>query len=255
MVSDSLINNIAADTGNVYIPAEFRIFGDKSIVYNSVSEMPASKTIDHSEHIVKSGVAAGLSVYFLMIFIVLKSRIPSISKMLTDYRFTRKQYEATSRIRTINTTYTVLFTIIVASIQFSLMVNYQEYKMMATPFLALSGIFIIQPVALRLVALICKSENIFGEIHLNRKFYLSILGMAILPLTIVALLYSGTRIEEIALVISKILAAILILFMTIRIMRVFAKANVSYFFRFLYLCTFEISPYLVLFIIFENINK
>jgi hypothetical protein len=254
MLSDSLINNIAADTGNVYIPAEFRIFGDKSVVYNSVSEMPATKNINHSEHIVKSGVAAGLSIYFLMIFFVLKGRISSISKMFTDYRFAKKQYETTGRIRTVNTAYTILFTIIVASIQFSLMLNYKEYKMTAVPFLALSGIFIIQLAALKLVAMICKAENILGEIRLNRKLYLSVLGMAILPQTIVALLYAGTYIEETAFVVSKILAAILILFMTIRIMRVFAEAKVSYFFRFLYFCTFEISPYLAMFIIFENIK-
>jgi hypothetical protein len=255
MVSDSLINNvIATDTGNTYIPAEFKIFGEKSVVYNSISEMPDTKVINHSANLVKSGVAVGLSIYFLVILFVLKGRISSISKMFTDYRFMKKQYEATSRISTINITYIVLFTIIVVSVQFSLMVNYQEYKMTAVPFLALSGIFIVQSAALKLVALICKSENILGEIHLNRKLYLSVLGITILPLTVLALLYTGTRVEAIVFIISKILASILILSMAIRILRVFSEAKVSYFFRFLYLCTFEISPYLALFIVFENIK-
>ncbi|MDR1593604.1 MAG: DUF4271 domain-containing protein [Prevotellaceae bacterium] len=229
------------------------IFGEKSIVYHSVSEIPETKAINHSEHFVKNGVAVGLCVYFLVILFVLKGRISNISKMFTDYWFTKKQYEATSKISTVNTTYIVLFTIIVVAVQFSLMVNYQEYEMTAIPFLALSGIFIVQSAALKLTALICKSEYILGEIHLNRKLYLSVLGVMILPLTVLALLYSGTQIEATVLMISKILAAILILFMMIRILRVFSEAKVSHVFRFLYLCTFEISPYLALFIVFENI--
>jgi Mg2+ and Co2+ transporter CorA len=122
------------------------------------------------------------------------------------------------------------------------------------PFLALLGVFFLQSAALRLVALICKSENVLGEIDLNRKLYLSISGMIILPVTVLTLLYEGTDFGIIAILISKILFGILILLMMIRLLRVFAEAKVSYFFRFLYLCTFEISPYLALFIVFENIN-
>jgi hypothetical protein len=245
---------MAADTGNLYITAEYGIFGENSVAYNRISEMSEPKAINHSDHFVKSGVAAGLCIYFLIILFILKGRMSNICKMLADYRFTKKQYEATSRVSTINTTYIVLFTIIIASVQFSIMANYQEYKMAAVPFLALSGISIMQSAALKLVALICKSEDITGEINLNRKLHFGVLGMIILPFTIMALLYTGTDAEETSFVISKILTGILILFMMIRILKVFSEAKVSYFFRFLYLCTFEISPYLALFIVFENIR-
>jgi hypothetical protein len=230
------------------------IFGEKSAVYNSISEIPETKVINHSEHFVKSGVAAGLCIYLLVILFVLKGRISTVSKMFTDYRFAKKQHEATSRISTISTTYIVLFTILVVSVQFSLIINYQEYKMVAVPFLALSGIVILQSAALKLVGMICKSENILGEIALNRRLYLSILGIMILPFTILALLYAGTQVEEISFIISQILASLLILSMMIRLLHVFSEAKVSYFFRFLYLCTFELSPYLALFIVFENIK-
>jgi hypothetical protein len=254
MISDSLANNMAADTGSLHISVESWIFGENSTVYDRTSEILEAKTVNHSDHFVKSGVAAGLCIYFLIMLFVLKGRTSSIGKMLTDYRFTKKQYEATTRISTINTTYIVLFTIIIASVQFTLMANYQEYRMTAVSFLALSGIFLLQSAALKTVALICKSENILGEVNLNRKLYFGMLGIAVLPFTVLALLYAGTDVEETALAISKILAGILMLFMVIRILRVFSEARVSYFFRFLYLCTFEISPYLALFIVFENIK-
>jgi hypothetical protein len=254
MALDSLINNVTADTGTVYIPAEFAIFGEHSETYHKVSEITESNVIDNGNTLVKNGVVVGLIVYFLLILFILKDRILYIRKMLLDYRFTKKQYAATSRITTMNTSYIILFTITVVSVQFALMNNYQDYELTAVPFLALFGIFTVQSAASKLIALICKSEDILGEIHLNRKLYLHVLGFAIMPLTVTALLYSDTQLAQAMFTVSKILAGVLMLSMTVRIMRVFADAKVSYFFRFLYLCTLEISPYLALFIVFENIN-
>jgi hypothetical protein len=254
MTADSLTNSIAADTGSSYIPPEFAIFGEQSVVYHRVSEIAEAKALNSNDYMLKSGVAVGLSICFLLILLILKNRISIIGKMFADYRFTKKQYEETSRISSMNTSYIALFTIAVASILFSLMSNYQEYKLVAVPFLALSGIFIVQSAALKLVAFVCKAENIFGEIHLNRKLYINVSGAIIMPLTVTALLYSGTKIEQTFFTISQILTGILMLSMMIRILRVFAEAKISYFFRFLYLCIFEISPYLALFIVFENIN-
>jgi hypothetical protein len=254
MIADSLINNTTTTPGSLYIPVEFKIFGEHSVAYNKVSEIAETKPLNNSDYFVKSGVAAGLSIYFLFILLALNRRISSINKMFSDYWFAKKQYEETSRISVMNTTYIVLFTIIVLSVLFSLMKNYQEYKLSAVPFLVLSGIFIVQSSALKLVAQVCKAENLFGEIRLNRRLYLSVLGIAILPLTVIALLYSDTKVEQSIFLMSKILTGILMLFMTNRILRIFSEAKVSYFFRFLYFCTFEISPYLALFIVFENIN-
>jgi hypothetical protein len=254
MISDSLTNNIATDTGKLYIPEEFKIFGENSVVFNRTSEIAETKTINHSDNFVKNGVAVGLSICILLIFYSLKGRISSIQKMFVNYRFAKKQYEETSRITAINTIYIILFAIIVVSIQFSLLNNYQEYEMTIIPFLALSIILIVQSIALKLLALISHSESIIGEIRLNRNLYLSISGIIILPPTVLALLYEGTEVETIALIVSKILLGIIILSMIIRLSKVFSEANVSYLFHFLYLCIFEISPYLALFIVFENIN-
>jgi hypothetical protein len=254
MVSDSLINNVATDTGNVYIPAEFAIFGEHSEVYHNVSEITESKLTDNVNNLIKSGIVAGLIVYLLLILFILKGRIRYIRKMLVDYRFTKKQYAETSRISTMNTSYIIPFTIAVVSVQFALMNNYQDYELTVVPFLALYGVFIVQSAALKLIALICKSEDIMGEVYLNRKLYLNVLGFMIMPLTVMSLLYSDTKLEQAMFTISEILAGVLMLSMIVRILRVFSDAKVSYFLRFLYLCTLEISPYLALFIVFENIN-
>jgi uncharacterized membrane protein YidH (DUF202 family) len=256
MIYDSLTNDIMIipHSVNPSIPPEFEIFGENSVAYNIVSEITEAKSIDYSSHYVKSGVAVGLSIYFLLILLFLKGRILSLGKMFSDYRFTKKQYEETSRISAINTSFIILFTITVVSIQFSIVNNFHEYKMTIVSFLSLLGIFLLQSATLRLVALICKTENILGEVNLNRKLYLSVSGMIILPAIVLTLLYRETDFGKITLLISEILFGILILLMMIRLLRVLAEAKVSYFFRFLYLCTFEISPYLALFIVFENIN-
>ncbi|MDR2653366.1 MAG: DUF4271 domain-containing protein [Prevotellaceae bacterium] len=242
------------NTDSLYFSAESAIFGPNSVAYHKTSEMLETKTINHTDNFIRSGIAVGLCVYFLLILFILKERISSISKMFADYQFTKKQYEETSKISYINTTYIVMFTIVIASIQFLLINDYQEYKMLIVPFLALSGIFILQSTALKLIAWISKSENILGEINLNRKLYLSILGLIILPMTVLALLYEGSNVEKIALMTSKVLFCILMLLMVIRLLRIFSEAKVSYFFFFLYLCTLEISPYLALFVVFENIS-
>ncbi|MDR2383558.1 MAG: DUF4271 domain-containing protein [Prevotellaceae bacterium] len=254
MIADSLINNITAAPESTYVPVDVKIFGEHSVAYSKVSEIAEAKALNSSNYFVKSGIAVGLGIYFLFLLFAFKRRISGIRKMFYDYRFAKKQYEEISRISILNTRYTILFTITVASILFSLMSSYQEYELSAVPFLVLSGIFIVQSSAMKLVALICKAENIFGEIHLNRRLYLSALGIAIMPLTVVALLYSDTKVEQSMFLTSKILTGVLMLFMAIRIIRIFSDAKVSYFFRFLYFCTFEISPYLALFIVFENIN-
>jgi hypothetical protein len=254
MISDSLTNNIATDTGKVYIPEEFKVFGENSLIFNRTSEIAEVAIINYSDRFVKNGVVVGLSIYILLIFLSLQGKIANIRKMFVNYRFAKKQYEETNRITSVNTTYIILLAIIVISIQFSLLNNYQEYKMSMVTFLILSGILIVQSIALKLLALICHSENIIGEIRLNRNLYLSISGIIILPPTVLALLYEGTEVETAALIVSKILLGIIILSMIIRLSKVFSEANVSYLFRFLYLCVFEISPYLALFIVFENIN-
>jgi hypothetical protein len=254
MTSDTLANIITADTGNLYIPAEFSIFGKKSVVYNRVSEISEAKIIDNSEYLVKDEIAVSLCIYFFLILYILKDRIQAIGKMFVDYRFAKKQYKETNWTNTLNTSYTIMFTLIIASIQFSLIGNYQDYEFAMVIFMTLLGVFILQSASLKLVALICKTEDMFDEVHLNRKLYYSVSGIIVLPFTITALLYPGTEIERITFEISKIIACILYLSMIVRILRVFTDAKVSCFFRFLYLCTFEISPYLALFIVFKDIN-
>jgi hypothetical protein len=255
MIADSLTNNnITTNAGSLYIPAEFGIFGEHSVVYHKVSEIAEAKPINQSDYIVKNGIATGICIYFLVILLISSGRILNICRMFINYRFAKKQYEETGRINAMNTLHIVLFTVIIVSIQFSLINNYQEYKLAAVPFLTLYGIFIVQSAALKLLAMICKSENVFGEIHLNRKMYFSMLGMVIWPLTITALLYPNPEIEQTVFMISKIVVGIVMLAMAIRILRIFSVAKISCFFRFLYLCAFEISPYLALFIVFENIN-
>jgi hypothetical protein len=185
-----------------------------------------------------------------VILFLLKGRISKISKMWTDYHFVKKQYEETTSIKTVNTTQLMLFTIVVAAIQFSLLSDYQDYKMVIVPFLALLGIFIFQSAFIRLTGWICKLEDVLGEIDFNRQIYLSILGIIILPLTLSALLYEGTIVEDTAFVTSEILLIFVLLFMIIRLVTVFSNAKIPYFFRFLYFCIFELSPYLILFIVF-----
>ncbi|MDR1130099.1 MAG: DUF4271 domain-containing protein [Prevotellaceae bacterium] len=254
MISDSLTNSIATDTGKLYVPEEFKVFGENSVVYNRTSEITEAKAMNQRDDFVKGWIAVGLSIYILLIFLTLKGRMTSIHRMFVSYRFAKKQYEETSRVSTLNTTYIILFTIIVVSVQFSLLNNYQEYGMAIVPFLSLLGIFIVQSAALKLIALVCHSESIMGEINLNRNLYLSISGISIMPLTVLALLYEGSKVETAALIASEILLGLLVLFMMIRLSKIFFEAKVSYLFRFLYLCVFEISPYLALFVVFENIN-
>jgi hypothetical protein len=244
---------IDADTTSLNILPDFdetSIFGGNSVVYNKVSEISEMRPRTDTDTFVKSGAAIGLAIYFLLILFFLKGRVSKISKMFTDYHFVKKQYDETTSIKAVNTTQLMLFTIVVMAIQFSLLSNYPDYKMALIPFFALSGIFIFQSALMRLTGWICKSEAMLGEIDFNRQIYLSTLGIIILPLTLSALLYGGTKVENTAFVISEILLAFVLIFMVIRLLTVFDQAKTPYFFRLLYFCVFELSPYLILFIVF-----
>ncbi|MDR1895881.1 MAG: DUF4271 domain-containing protein [Prevotellaceae bacterium] len=248
--SDNISEEIYVNSG--------KIFGNASIAYNSVSEISYSVTSYaeikdvRQELFVKSSIALGLIIYMLFVLFSLKRYVLSTYKLLTDYRFAKKQYESTTSINLMNPNSLILFTILVVAISFSMFYNVTEYQLIIVPALAFAGIIILQSALLKLSGWVSKNEEVMGEIVFNRKYYMSILGIIIFPLTVLILLYD-TKIQRIALIISAILTILLLLFMVIRILKIFSEAGFSYFSRFLYLCTLEISPYLALFVVFENV--
>jgi hypothetical protein len=250
MIYDSIAYH--ADTVN-RLTVVNGVFGEQSVVYHNVAEI-AYPLINPSTHIVMSIIATVLCIGFLLILLTLKGRIANVVKMVLDYRFTKKQYDEASRIGAMNTSHITLFTVSVVAVQIWLMTDHPEYRITGVVFLALLGVILLQSAALKIIAWICKSDDLLGEIALNRKLYADMVGAAVLPVTVVALLYNETEVEHIALYVSKILFTILIIATIARLLKVFGTAQVSYFFRFLYLCAFEISPYLALLIIFENID-
>lgn len=244
------------------VPVEFYtdasgIFGTMSITQHKVSDISINIPQQSNEiHFIKSGIALGLIVFFLFILIYFKNSIISVYKILTDYRFSKKQFEESTTINVNNPVVLNIFTICILGISVFL-TGYDKniisnFLMLPSFFLIFAGISLLQNGVLKVSGWASESVEIFGEILFNRNYYWGIIGLFLFPVTLIVLLYNLPVLSII--LIYGILLGTLVLLMIIRILKVFSEARVSYFFRFLYLCTFEISPYLALLIVFKSIS-
>ena len=243
MQDTTIYNNITPDS---------TVFGETSIVYNRTADVALlTKTLpDRGDQHLKGAVAIGtIFIYALIVLFIVKRYFIGIYMMIANYRIAQKQYEESSSITPKNPVFLIIFTMLVVSLLFSIQMQEEEHWQTVALFVTLIAIFWLQNIAVSLTGIIAKTENLFGEIIFNRKWFLSIGGILVFPTTLLALLYEN-RLQAYFLSVSLILLATVLLLMQIRLLNIFAKAGISYFFCFLYLCALEISPYLLLLIVF-----
>jgi hypothetical protein len=202
----------------------------------------------------EKGIAAFfLLVYLLAVLFALRHHKSDLYKMFLDYRFARKRYEDSSDTSAVHPFYVVLFAIINVASLLALQFEQPDYRTTALLSAALSGVMLIQAGVMKASGKLCQADNVFNELEYNRKHYLSITGIVICPVTMLALIHDS-RTTVVALEAAKILGGIVMILMFVRLMKIFAETGVSYFFRFLYLCGLEISPYIVLYIVFKSVE-
>jgi hypothetical protein len=220
-----------------------------------VSELSPVQSLNpiHCELIENGIVTFFLLVYLLAVLFTLRRHKSDLYKMFLDYRFARKHYEDSSDTSVVHPFYVVLFAIINVASLLALQFEQPDYRTAALLSAALSGVMLIQAGVMKVSGMLCQSDNIFNELEYNRKHYLSITGIIICPVTMLALLYDNQT-KIIALEAAKILGGVVMILMFVRLMKIFAETGVSYFFRFLYLCGLEISPYIVLYIVFKSVE-
>ena len=228
------------------------VFGEASTVYNRTSEtsLLLSPIPDRNEQYIKDAVAVGtIIIYLLVILFAVKRYVSGMYMTVVSYRFALKQREEGSSHLPKSPESLILFTILIFTLYFSIQMKMEENWRKIILFAVFFAIFSLQNLVIKLTGAISKAENLFGEIIFNRKYFLSTIGILVFPTTLLALLYEN-RLQTYFLSASLILLATVLLLMQIRLLNIFAKAGVSYFLCFLYLCALEISPYLLLLIVF-----
>jgi hypothetical protein len=230
------------------------VFGTASTVFNTTDEVfcPQYIITEPSQYI-KNGMALAMVVLMMIVLLFLKNHGYNLYRIIVNYRFAKKQYEETSSIPATGMLFMKIFTLLIVSIYFSLLLDLPEKYMITVPFAIFTAVFFAQNIFMRLTGFLCKTEEISGEIIFNRKYFFNIIGITVFPALLLSILYDSQQ-NRLFLSISGILLAITLATMQIRLMSVFTEAKVSYFFRFLYLCALEISPYFLLLIIFEYIG-
>ena len=103
-----------------------------------------------------------------------------------------------------------------------------------------------------LIGNIFKISALFKEYNFNINIYNRLIGLLLLPI-IAIIQYSDIEISQISLKITIIIFFIIHIQRTLRIFRLFSQKHISYFYLFLYLCTLEIIPILIVIRLIINI--
>ena len=235
-------------TSNRYDAAPEEIFGANSVVYSTVTEQTSN--IEYKPQYINSFIVLGLIIFLSILY--LHSNIANIIKLITNYNFSKKHFEESDAINVRKPTLFVVYTVIVVSLLFHTIFNLFDYFLLFPLALAFGSVLILQSGLLKLSGWVSDYRDLFNEIIFNRNYFLGLIGLIISPLVLLSFLYSFS--SKYLLIVQIILIIIPLLLMIIRILKVFSEAKVSYFFCFLYLCAFEISPYLMLLIGFEYVK-
>jgi hypothetical protein len=118
-------------------------------------------------------------------------------------------------------------------------------------YMILAGVWILQVIASKVCAVITFTEDLINEISFNKQLVSGVAGIILFPVVVIMLLYDNPSINEAMLKTGAILLSVFVILMIIRTFAIFFVARISTFQFFLYLCIFEISPYLALCIVFQ----
>lgn len=227
------------------------IYGRQSILHGSLQ----MENIPQEESS-QTGIIALTTILIVLVFLIhSKKNIFELIKASINYKLARKQFEENIGVLDTFRKYFFILSIISFSIFTSLVFAKQLYVYdlsvlhFLIVFLFISGLLLIQGNVLKICGTVTLTQTMISEISFHRQLISGLGGMLFVPLTLGFLLY----LEDEKILIAG-LSIYLLLFISfhIRTFLIFSRARISIFFWFLYLCTFEIGPFLPLYIVYQS---
>ena len=238
--------------------APFEIYGNESTSPNAYfGNALVHNTVDtRDEHSYKSAAVVGLILVFVLLLIFSGKYVPDMFRTAYSHRLSGKRYAENYKSDTHAGTYFVLFcALILPFFVFACLssrgIVEADYSHLGTMYPILIGVWLLQSAATKICSAVARVESLVGEINFNKRLMAGVVGIVLFPVVLALLLYDEPRLYDASLTIGMTILAVLIISMIIRIFTVFFEARISAFRFFLYLCAFEISPYLALYIVFK----
>lgn len=238
--------------------APFEIYGRESISPHAWSEnVLVYKSADYENYSSRKGVAV-ISLFFVFVLLLVFSgrHLPDMFRAGYTYRLSGKRYSENYKSDARSGMYFTFFCgLILPFFLFTYLCSCglfdYDYRYLALTYPALIGVWLLQSAATRICSAVARAELLVGEINFNKHLMAGIAGIALFPVVVTLLLYDDQELRETILNVGVAILILMIICTVIRMFVIFSSARVSAFRFFLYLCAFEISPYLALYIVFK----
>lgn len=212
----------------------------------------------HAKPFWLDGLALSICLAMIILLFYTKGFVVNVFKMMVDYRMSSKHFEEDSTIESRYRFYFVIFFTVVLPVFMYGSCSYLfpawqlDYLHLLIIYLVFSGKWLLESAFFRLASIVTMSEHLTGELYFSRQLAYGATGILLFPIAIALLLYDNYEVLNTLVWVGIGLFACLFLFILIRSAMIFREARISIFFWFLYLCVFEISPYLVLYVVFQS---
>ncbi|MDR2562737.1 MAG: DUF4271 domain-containing protein [Prevotellaceae bacterium] len=238
--------------------APFEIYGKESISPGAwTGNKLVYKAVDFkNDTSYKSSAVISLIAVFILLTIFSGRHLPDMFRAAYTYRYSGKRYSENYKFDARSGIYFTIFCgLILPFFIFKYLTSCGlfdfDYCSLLLAYPALIGLWLLQAAATRVCAVVARADSLIGEINFSKRLMTGIAGIALFPVVVTLLLYEGTALHEVSLNVGFAILILMIIGTIIRMFVIFLSAKVSAFRFFLYLCAFEISPYLALYIVFK----
>ncbi len=232
------------------------LFGAHTSLVAVVGKQATTEPRNFASSLFEGFLALGIIFLFLAFFRYVRNFFSSLVAGLFSYQASEKQFKENSL--SVAITNRVLLVFALMSISFFCWLlwlhNTDTGRSGSSPWYSFAWIgggicayFLIKTLLLLAIDYVGKSAPLMHlVIHFGRLYTIAA-GFALFPVALLIAASDPGIVFNTLMVISLVITALCVLFYFLRIVQIFFTARVSGFFLFLYLCTLELAPFLVLY--------
>lgn len=205
------------------------------------------------------GITVALIIYFVLVISFTRRFLSSLFPLLFNQQKAHKQFEDNSQSFSFSRRLYFLPAMMIFSIYFvfggSKLItppnNLPLYQIFIITLITLSVIAIVKQIVLTIIGFVTLSSTFVSELLFNRQLIMIAATIILFPISILLPLYHNPATQTILLNIGLVIIGLLIVGISIRTFMLFRFWQISPFLWILYLCILEITPYLVLCVLFQ----
>ena len=212
---------------------------------------------------IKEGAAVVILILmFCGLMLLMKSYFSELLKVLKSFKSSHKEFEEETKSKMRFRKYiTVFYTVIITGFAFTGIEYFYpdlrfKYEYLLMMLLLFSGTESLKSGFIDIAGYLTLNKDVTDELKFNKNSVLGFTGVLLFPVLIITLLYNkNPAMVQIMFYAGGFLLSGGLIYLIIRYFMVFTASRISVFYVFLYICIFEISPYLLLYIVAKEHNR